>query len=295
MPLHLLAQHHQGPTINKEETFPSNRPRVWRPLTTIRGTSQLLARLRSIWTRQQDLQWTRKRVGSSSSKSNVSNERGRSKRLGKLICPKAVHLLQSKRLEAAIVLLRMIELKRNSSRHAMPLRRQVSIVLGSNQQDPCGHPQTDNLPSSLNNRMELLSLIPRVKIRIGLPLHRNKRLLETSHPQHCARPQRRISIASHRPHPAHTQAVEMSSAKMGRPQMRLPTVRPNCQSAPSILNKLMVKHRPLSMSSSPPDHLQLRRRTLESKPRMHLRVTGRSLDRRRCGCRQCRRRKSWSD
>lgn len=295
MPLHLLARHHQGPTINKEETFPSNRPRVWQPLTTIRGTSQLLARPRSIWTKRQDLRWTKKRVVSSSNKSNVSNERGRSKRLGKLICPKVVHLLQSKRLEAAMVLLPMIELKHSSSRPAMPLRRQVSIVLGSNQQDPCGHPQTDSLPSSLSSRMELLSLIPRVKIRIGLPLHRNKHLLENSHRQHCARPQRRISIASHRQHPAHTQAGETSSAKMGRLRIWLPTVRPNYQSAPSILNKLMVKHRPLLMSSSLPDYLQLRRRILESKQRMRLRVTGRSLDRRKCGCRQCRRRKSWRD
>lgn len=295
MQLHLLAQHHQGPTINKEETFPSSHPRVWRPLTTIRGMSQLLARLRSIWTRRQDLQWTKKRVGSSSNKSNVSNERERSKRLGKLNYPRVVHLLQSKRSEAAMVLLPMTELKRNSSRPAMPLRRQASIVLGSNQQDPCEHPQTDNLPSSLNNHMERLSLIPRVKIPIALPLHKSKHLLETSHPQHCARPQRRISIASHRPHPAHTQAVETSSAKMGRPQMRLPTVRPNYQSAPNILNKLMVKHQPLSMSSSPPDYLQLRKKILESKQRTHLRVTDHSLDRRKCGCRQCRRRKSWSD
>ena len=237
----------------------------------------------------------KKRVGSSSNKSNDSNERGRSKRLGKLNYLRVVHLLQSKRLEAATALLPMIEPKRSSSRHAMHLQRQVSVVLGSSQQDPCGHPQIGSLLNNLSSRMEPLKPNPRVKMRHGLPLHRNKHLPETSHRPQCARPQRQSSIASHKPHPAHNQTAETSSAKTGCPQIRLPMARPNYQSALNILNNLMVKHRPLSMSSSPPDRLQLRRRILESKQRMHLPVMGHSLDRRKCGCRPCRRRKSWRD
>lgn len=295
MLLHLLAQHHPGPTINREETSRSNRRHAWRLLQTIRGMSPLQARPRSTWTSPPDLQWKKKRAVSSSNKSNGSNGKGRSKKVGKLTYLKAVHLLRSKRLEAATMLLPMIEPKRSSSRHAMRLQRQASIVLVSNQQDPYGHPQTDKLPSSLSDRMELLSPNPQVKIRLELPLHRSRHLLETSHPQHCARPRGQISIASHRLHPAHNQAAETSSAKTGHLQMRLPTASPSYLSALSILNKLRVKHRPLSMSSSPPDHLQLPRRILKSKQRMHLWVLGRSLDRRKCGCRQCRRRRLWRD